>query len=76
MFELERRGAGNNFTTIGTVPGSTNTNHLFTYINQAPLPGTNFYRLKIRERNGDISCSQVLQFTRVGASISRFIPTR
>lgn len=60
LFELERSGNGNSFTTIGKVHGSTNANHLFTYIDQAPLPGVNFYRLKIRERNGDISYSPVV----------------
>lgn len=61
LFELERSGNGNNFNTIGTVAGSANANHLFTYIDQAPVPGTNYYRLKITEQNGVVSYSIIVR---------------
>ena len=60
QFDVERSSDGRNFSTIGTVRGSTNNNHRYTYIDNAPLPNINFYRLRIKEQNGEFSYSPVI----------------
>jgi Secretion system C-terminal sorting domain len=56
-FEVERSGDGVNFTKIGVVNTAGNS---YQWADNAPLPGTNFYRLQIVEKGGKISYSGVV----------------
>jgi Secretion system C-terminal sorting domain len=68
LFELEKSVDGRQFTTTGTIPGSTQTQHLYTYIDRDITNDVLFYRLKILESSGTISYSQVVRITRSGVS--------
>lgn len=56
-FEVERSGDGVNFTKIAVVHAAGNQYQL---ADNAPLAGTNFYRLSIVEKGGQISYSGVV----------------
>jgi hypothetical protein len=47
-FEVERSVDGNNYITIGTVPGQGTSNNLkqYNFYDNGPLTGKNYYRLK------------------------------
>jgi hypothetical protein len=60
LFEVERSRDGLQFNSIGSVPGSTSMNHLYTFIDNTPLPLVNYYRLKITERDLTISYSAII----------------
>jgi hypothetical protein len=50
-FTLERSGEKTNFTKIATLPAAGQA-HTYTYIDKAPLPGNNFYRLSQTDIDG------------------------
>lgn len=52
-YEIERSADGINFTSIGTVEASGKTSSSYTFPDRRPLPGINFYRLKMI--NADLS---------------------
>ncbi len=61
-FTLERSPDSRNFSPITQMPGagnSTTTQH-YTYTDQKPLPGINYYRLKQTDFNGQYAYSKVL----------------
>ncbi|MEO8404965.1 MAG: T9SS type A sorting domain-containing protein, partial [Chitinophagaceae bacterium] len=61
-FELERRGDGKNFSTLGNVAatGTNNGPAHYSYVDQQPLPDRNYYRLKMVDNDGRVSYSNVL----------------
>lgn len=58
-FEVTRSGNGNDFKSIGHVKGKGANQEYLLYDN-APLPGINYYRLKVAETDGRIYFSQVV----------------
>jgi hypothetical protein len=61
-YNVERSATGNNFYSIGSVP-STNTSFIKVYqwLDNAPLAGVNFYRLKILDLDGTFKYSMVVK---------------
>ncbi len=61
-FEVERSANGRDFETIATVPGRNNTNRLTDYstTDNTPIRGTNFYRLKQVDRDGQTGYSNII----------------
>ena len=59
-YGIERSADGNKFSALGIV-AATNThgNHNYTYLDASPLPGTNYYRLRIEEAGGNIRYSAI-----------------
>jgi hypothetical protein len=60
-FEIERSSDGEQWLTLGQVQGSGNSHELnvYEYIDVNPLSGTNYYRLKQVDFNGDFSYSEL-----------------
>jgi type IX secretion system substrate protein len=60
-FEIERSADADNWTTIGTVAGheSSNIKQDYTFADQLPLNGINYYRLKLTDMNGTSIYSEV-----------------
>ncbi len=54
-FTIERSGDGGEFTSLGTVNGSGNTvtRKDYSFIDQSPLEGRSYYRLKQTDYNGE-----------------------
>ena len=61
-FEIERTGTDNNWTTIGKVKGNGNSFSLINYsfIDEKPENGTNYYRLKQTDFDGTFKYSSVV----------------
>ena len=71
-FEIERAGADFQFETIGTVVvrPTPRSSSIFRLIDQRPLPGPAFYRLKIVDQAGNVQCAKVLSQTVAAATHS------
>jgi Secretion system C-terminal sorting domain len=64
-FTIERSTNGTNFTSIGTVKGNGTTSNVsnYTFTDNAPLTGLNYYRLRQADFNGKESVSKVAAVT-------------
>ncbi len=60
-FEIERSGDGKTFTTIGSVLARGNSNHLsdYSYIDESPLQGKSYYRLRQVDKDVKFTYSPV-----------------
>jgi subtilisin-like proprotein convertase family protein len=60
-FEVERAGADYKFTTVGKLDGNGNTNEVisYSYIDETPMSGISYYRLKQVDFNGRVYYSPV-----------------
>jgi hypothetical protein len=73
-FELERSDDGNSFSKLASM-GANGTASLYTYIDQSPFQGVNYYRIKMFDAAGKYSYSQVVKATvklAVGMDITAF----
>ena len=63
-FEIERSNDSRNFKAIGTVNGFANSapSHSYSFIDQHPLNGINYYRLKQAD-DGALTYSQIIDVT-------------
>lgn len=61
-FEIQRGGDAKTFATIGKVDAKGDSKALVDYqfTDQAPLPGTNYYRLKQIDRDGSYAFSKTI----------------
>jgi len=65
-FEVERSPDGASFDSIGAVaatealPGSTSTERVYSFYDIKPLPSANYYRLKVINRNGGYTYSNMV----------------
>ncbi|RWU10791.1 T9SS type A sorting domain-containing protein [Pedobacter chitinilyticus] len=61
-FEILRSENGSDFNVIATVKGSgnTNTEQLYSYTDQNPLPGNSYYQLRQVDFDGNSSLSKVV----------------
>src|SRR6185369_9415208 len=62
-FMIERSDRPNSFGTIGFVSGTSNATGSYAYVDQHPLNGINYYRLKQTEYNGSTDYSQTIAVT-------------
>ena len=63
-FTVERSAGDNLFTGIGSIEaGAADCSRPFLFTDAAPLPATNYYRLKITEQDGTISYSDVIKIS-------------
>ncbi len=62
-FIIERSSNGISFTDIGevTTPGNSNSENTYQFIDATPLPGINYYRLKMIDNSNNITYSIVRQ---------------
>lgn len=75
-FELERKTEGRNFSSITTLPISTLNQ--YTYLDDQPLSTTNYYRLKMVDKDGSFAYSKIVAIVNVGNgfAISSVYPTK
>ena len=61
-FTIERSNDGKNYQSIGSVNGKGTTTNLsnYTYTDQAPTEGTNYYRLKQYDWKGNYKYSNII----------------
>ena len=61
-FDIERSTDGKNWETIGFVQGYGTTQEVqnYTYTDEAPLAGTNYYRLKQVDFDGQFEYSSII----------------
>ena len=61
-FIIERSGDGKNFSSIGTVDAIHNSNvpSGYSFADNYPLPGENYYRLRLQDMDGTYQYSSVL----------------
>lgn len=57
-FTVERSADRVNFTAVGMV--KINTSNIYNWIDQSPLPGTMYYRLKTVAANGSVQYSSII----------------
>ncbi|RYZ52731.1 MAG: T9SS type A sorting domain-containing protein, partial [Chitinophagaceae bacterium] len=63
FFEVEHSGNGLQFTTIGRVRAEGKASgHLYGFADKSPGSGTQYYRLKHTDKNGQVTYSGVLYF--------------
>ncbi len=65
-FELERSTDGNSFRQL-EVLSATGRPGVYTYWDESPVAGTNYYRLKLVNRDGSYFYSEVVEATVTGA---------
>lgn len=71
-YNIERAADGSSFQQIGTLPATAKNK--YSFIDQAPLSGINFYRLALLDKNGMVQYSPVRQLTFTGKGGVRVLP--
>src|SRR6185503_2656394 len=74
-FMIERSSDGQNFSAIGMVNSSTNSNtsHQYRFADQNPLPGSSFYRLRLQNTDESFSYSSAVSVVNDGTATSAYI---
>lgn len=69
-FEVERSGTGNSFRSVGSI-AATGTAGNYSFTDQLPLKGNNFYRLKMVDADGSFTYSRIvsLNFNNTGSIV-------
>jgi hypothetical protein len=78
-FQIERSRDAVSFESIATVPsqaegGNSVTELTYSYLDTAPLPGINYYRLVQTDRDGTATRSKIIALTRDGALVPVLYP--
>jgi uncharacterized delta-60 repeat protein len=75
-FIIERSADGNNFSLIGNVTAKGNSSIKINYaaLDQQPLQGINYYRLKIFDTNGKFVYSKIVSVNMKGLFTLRIFP--
>lgn len=76
LFTIERSADGVQFSAIGNLPTSGNTQgeHHYTFTDDVPLPGKNYYRLKETALDGSITYSVIVMVNFTGKQLAEIIP--
>ena len=59
-FDVERSIDGSGFTAIGVIPAIVNGANIYSYTDVQPKEGTNYYRLKMVDKDGSYTYSNVV----------------
>jgi hypothetical protein len=60
-YTIERSADGKNFSTLAAVAANnTHGSHSYNYLDASPLPGTNYYRIRIEEATGGVRFSSIV----------------
>jgi hypothetical protein len=61
-FTIERSADANTFEVLKTIPGSSNSNYIISYstVDEKPLSGTSYYRLKQTDYDGSYNYSNII----------------
>lgn len=60
-FEIQRSGDGINFSATGRINAAGNTQSNYSFTDQHPLNGIDYYRLKITDGDGKYTYSKIIQ---------------
>ena len=60
-FTIERSSDGSHFETIAFIPSQKNTQQKYSYPDNNPVNGKNFYRLKMTSQTGSFTYSEILR---------------
>ncbi|MBC7651299.1 MAG: T9SS type A sorting domain-containing protein [Deinococcales bacterium] len=74
-FEIEKLSAGTNWVKIGTVAAANVSNSSYTFIDNAVSNGSNTYRLKLVDKDGKSSHSNVISINAIVAKGLKLYPT-
>ena len=71
-FTVEKSADGKYFSSMGKVAAKGNSNVIIPYsaVDKKPLPGLNYYRLKMADINGSFTYSKVAAITIAGAMLN------
>jgi hypothetical protein len=74
-FIVERSANAINFSAVGKVDAQTSSaiTHSYNYTDNAPLPGTNFYRLKMEDKDGKFTYSNVVKINYTNGNANTII---
>jgi urease beta subunit len=69
-FAVERSANGKDYLAIGSVvaAGNSSTRHQYNFVDDSPLTGVSYYRLKQFDKDGSFTYSQVVIITTTGGS--------
>ncbi len=75
-FTVLRSADGVTFTSVGLVSafGNTNIQHQYSFIDNSPLSGTSYYRLRQVDNDGSFTDSKTVSVTLSGASLFTLYP--
>jgi uncharacterized protein YjdB len=75
-FEIERSSDGVNWDVLGNVPGSNNSTQVqqYSYVDDLPINGTNYYRIKQVDNNGHYTYSPVKKLVFAGDWLMKLYP--
>jgi hypothetical protein len=76
-FEIERSADSRNFTKIGEITGAgtTHQTHVYQFIDERPMKGINYYRLKQVDFDGSIDYSKVVSIRFGKSQVITVFPT-
>ena len=74
-FDIEKLSAGTNWVKIGTVAAANVSNSSYTFTDNAVSNGSNTYRLKLVDKDGKSSHSNVISINAVVAKGLKLYPT-
>ena len=60
-YQVEHSTDGIQFSTIGKMAASNNPESDYNYVDNAPVKGTNYYRIKSLDKNGNIQYSNIVK---------------
>jgi hypothetical protein len=60
VYQVERSSDASHFITLGTVPGKAINGGSYTYIDQEPITGINYYRLQFLNIDGSNGYSKIV----------------
>ena len=74
-FEIQHSTDGVNFITIGSkaAQGNSNTLHAYNFVHHSPLPGVNYYRLKLFDHDGRTTVFPIKSVQFDGSSFPKVI---
>ena len=77
LFKIQRSSDGKNFSTIGQLKGggTTNTPQYYTFTDELPRQGINYYRLQHIESNGNTYFSKAVALNNLGKGAFWVQPT-
>jgi Secretion system C-terminal sorting domain len=74
-FELERSAPGGSFSKISSIAtNNVTTRSNYNFVDRQPLSGTNLYRIKIYDSNGEYKYSNILKVSFGGKQIFEVFP--
>lgn len=74
-FKIERAIDGQTFSAIGTIiaVGNTNVQISYQFVDNSPIEGKNYYRLKMVDKDGQTAYSHIIQINRTENSTSTVV---